>query len=204
MYSGVDNTPRFLKRSRMRHAFNMGMTWTDSNAVDGLMAEDAWPLADESLDGVVLQHSLDMCARPHQLVREAARVLQPSGYLVVVGFNPHSVFGAVKLACTLSSQVPWVCNCVDSRRLRDWLTLLDFRVESVTSVAHLWPLRLLTESASRRFDRVFAGRNWLPANAYILVARKTIPGRTPSRQRRWQLPPGFASNPAIARVKQQD
>ncbi|WP_051219220.1 methyltransferase domain-containing protein [Oceanobacter kriegii] len=200
LYSGIDSTPRFLKRNRMRHAFVMGMPWAKDNHCDARMSDDLWPLADESVEAVILQHSLDMSVRPHQMVREASRVLQSSGYLVIVGWNPYSIFGASKAAMTLSAKLPWIANCVSSNRLEDWLTLLDFRVERVSHIAHLWPLRMITESASRRFDRVAAGHNWLPSNAYILVARKTVAGTTRLKQRRWSLRPDFVPTPAIARL----
>ncbi|MDP2608755.1 class I SAM-dependent methyltransferase [Oceanobacter sp. 1_MG-2023] len=200
LYAGIDNTPRFLKRTRLRHCFRMAPGWARDSGCDARMQDDAWPLADESVDVVVLQHGLDLSARPHQMMREAARVLVPSGYVVVVGFSPMSVFGLLRRGFTLSSRLPWVVNCVSAPRLSDWLTLLDFRVESVTPVAHLWPLRLLSEGASRRFDRVLAGHSWVPANAYIMVARKTVAGVTPIQPRRWLMNPGFGMAVPAARV----
>ncbi len=200
LYTGVDNTPRFLKRARLRHYFRMAPVWAKGIDCDARMQDDAWPLANESVDVVVLQHGLDLSARPHQMIREAARVLVPSGYVVVVGFSPLSVFGVLRRCFTLSTRLPWVVNSVGASRLSDWLTLLDFKVESVTPVAHLWPLRLLSEGSSRRFDRVLAGNPWLPANAYMMVARKTVAGMTPIRPRRWQLNTDFGMAVPAVRV----
>ena len=188
LYSGIDAEPRFLQRSRLQHSFRMGLPWA-RGVVDpqGEMADGAWPFADESLDVVVLQHSLDMSHRPHQMIREAARTVMPNGYLIVVGFNPYSWWGGMRWLRTFSTELPWLTHPVSESRLRDWLLLLDFRVEQVSPVAHAWPLNIISESVSRRIDRVLAGTRWLPANAYVLVARKTVAGLTPIRPRRWQL-----------------
>ena len=70
-------------------------------------------------------------------------------------------------------------------RLQDWRTLLDLRVEYLQHIEHLWPIKLVSEQLSRRFDRVLANRNQFPGNGYLLVARKTIAGITPIRERRW-------------------
>lgn len=201
LYAGIDSTPRFLQRIRLSHPFRMGLPWQRDLECDARMNDDAWPLPNESVDVVVMQHGLDLSARPHQMVREATRVLVPSGYLVVVGFSPISIFGALRMSMAFSTHLPWVVNSVSASRLRDWLTLLDFRIESVVPVAHLWPLKFAPEGVSRRMDRVLAGTRWLPANAYVMVARKTIAGMTPIRPRRWQLPDaGFGMAVPAARM----
>lgn len=197
LYAGIDDTPRFLGHVRLVHTFRMGLAWQRNMAASARMMEDHWPLADESTDVVVLQHALDLSGRPHQMVREAARVLVPSGYMVIVGFAPYSLMGLMRAGMAFSTRMPWVVNSLSAARLKDWLTLLDFRVESVMPVAHVWPLKVAPESVSRRIDRVLAGATWLPANAYILLARKTVAGMTPISPRRWQLPVtdfGFAAS----------
>lgn len=201
MYLGIDDNPLFLQRSRCSHPFRMGLPWQREIPCHARMNDDSWPLPDEALDVVVMQHGLDLTARPHQMIREASRVLVSGGYLVVSGFSPVSLFGVIRTGMAFSTRMPWVVNSVASERLHDWLTLLEFRVESITPVAHLWPLKLAPEHISRRMDRVLAGTRWLPANAYVLVARKTVAGMTPIRPRRWQLPdPGFGMAIPAARV----
>ena len=200
LYAGIDNQPKFLRHGRTKHAFTMGLPWqhgvTESSA---LMKDDAWPFADNSLDVVVLQHCLDMSGRPHQIIREATRSIVPSGYLIVTGFNPYSIWGGVRWLRTFSTRMPWVTNPVSERRLRDWLTLLDFRIEHSNPIAHTWPLTLGSEKISRRTDRVLAGVRWLPATGYILIARKTIAGMTPIRPKRWVLSePAFGMTQPLA------
>jgi len=49
------------------------------------------PLAGASFDAVVIHQVLHYAERPAQVVAEAARVLRPSGRLVVVDFAPHQL-----------------------------------------------------------------------------------------------------------------
>ena len=200
LYAGIDNQPRFLRHGRTQHAFNMALQWQRQDVeAAGIMNDDAWPFADNTLDVVVLQHGLDMSGRPHQIIREAARSIVPSGYLIVTGFNPYSLWGGVCWLRTFSTRMPWITNPVSERRLRDWLTLLDFRIEHSNPIAHTWPLTLGSEKLSRRTDRVLAGVRWLPASGYILIARKTIAGMTPIRPRRWVLSePAFGMTQPLA------
>ncbi|WP_420590954.1 methyltransferase domain-containing protein [Bacterioplanoides sp.] len=185
-YAGIDPEPRFLNGCRCHHRFRIGLPWQNNLVEADVKSRDySWPLADETLDVVVLQHMLDMGRRPHQSIREACRVLVPNGYLVVVGFNPYSLWGANRFLRTFSGELPWISNPVAPGRLQDWLTLLDLRVEYIQHIEHLWPLKLGSERLSRRFDRVLANRNQFPGNGYLLVARKTVAGITPIRERRW-------------------
>lgn len=181
-YTGIDHDPKFLNHSRTQHCFKLGFDWGGGEiSRDAVIEEDAWPIADESLDVVILQHSLDFSRQPHHLLREACRTVVPSGYVLIVGFNPISLWGGWRWLRTFSAQLPWITRPLASSRLIDWLTLLDLKVEQVFHCAHLWPLTLGTDSLSRRVDRVMAGTSWLPANAYLIVARKTVTGITPIR-----------------------
>lgn len=200
-YCGIDQAPRFLEAGRCGHRFRLGLPWQKGLIqAEAWMQEDAWPLADESVDIVVLQHSLDMSRRPHQLIREACRTLVPNGYLVLTGFNPYSPWGGARWLNTFSPELPWVANPVQAARLQDWLVLLDFRVESIQHVAHLWPLPFFSERLARRIDRVAANKRWVPGNGYILIARKTVAGVTPIRERRWfNRSAGFAMPIAATR-----
>ena len=95
----------------------------------------ALPFENNSLDLVVLPHTLEGSADAHQTLREAERVLRPEGRLLITGFNPASLWGIAgrvrgfKHREGLAS--PWasVQDWVGYWRLRDWLHLLSFEVE---------------------------------------------------------------------------
>jgi SAM-dependent methyltransferase len=58
--------------------------WLDSRA---------WPWQADSLDLVVLPHTLERSADPHACLREVERVLIPEGQVLITGLNPMSLWG---------------------------------------------------------------------------------------------------------------
>jgi len=130
------------------------------------------PLATDSMDAVLLHHTLDFTPDSHRLLREATRVLRPGGRLIIVGFNPLSVWGLSK-SLHWSNATPWNARFISRRRLTDWLSLLDFHVESVGYGGYLAPVKHpgilgLAPDFERWFDRL--GN---PAGAfYMIVAGK--------------------------------
>jgi ubiquinone/menaquinone biosynthesis C-methylase UbiE len=53
----------------------------------------ALPFAANSLDLVVLPHTLELSLDPHATLREVERVLVPEGRVVISGLNPASLWG---------------------------------------------------------------------------------------------------------------
>ena len=101
---------------------------------------DALPFDTNSLDLVVLPHALELARDPHLALREVDRVLRPEGRVVIVGFNPGSLWGLrqhwgrLRLRLAPRSQrplfLPRTGEFMRYRRLRDWLRLLSFEVEA--------------------------------------------------------------------------
>lgn len=133
---------------------------------------EALPLGTDSIDAVLLHHALDFTPDSHRLLREATRVLMPGGRLLILGFNPVSLWGISGLM-RWHRQTPWNARFISRRRLTDWLSLLDFHVEKVTYGGFLPPLKhpgLLSHAAG--FERWF-DRLGNPTGAfYLIVASK--------------------------------
>lgn len=89
---------------------------------------DALPLASQSVDLVVLPHVLEFHRDPHQVLREIERVLIPEGQLIVLGFNPLSLWG-LRSRLRRNTQFPWQGNYLSVLRLKDWLKLLGLEPE---------------------------------------------------------------------------
>ncbi len=144
----------------------------------------ALPFAEASLDLVVLPHTLELSIDPHAALREVVRVLVPEGRVVISGLNPASLWGLRQRRARIyqrlggnSLYLPDVGEFIGYRRLRDWLQLLSFEVES----AHFGCYRPAVRSAHwlERFgwmDRL--GDKWWPifGAAYFLVAVKRVHG----------------------------
>lgn len=101
---------------------------------------DALPFATQSLDLVVLPHTLEFARDPHHTLREVERVLMPEGRVIVIGLNPASLWGARQWSGRMAQRLgahgddadlflPRAGDFIGHRRLRDWLRLLGFEVE---------------------------------------------------------------------------
>ncbi|MCW5221152.1 methyltransferase domain-containing protein [Verminephrobacter aporrectodeae subsp. tuberculatae] len=150
-----------------------------------LLAEPvALPFAKASLDLIVLPHTLELSIDPHAALREVERVLVPEGRVVISGLNPASLWGLRQRRAHLyqrlgkgTQYLPGVDEFIAYRRLRDWLRLLSFEVESTRFGCY----RPAVRSAQwlERFgwmDRL--GEKWWPilGAAYFLVAVKRVYG----------------------------
>jgi SAM-dependent methyltransferase len=146
----------------------------------GFVAED-WqlPVASHSVDAALLPHTHERSSEPHQLLRECERVLTGGGRMIVLGFNPWSLVGLRRLL-SRGHWPPGIEQVYSERRLRDWLSLLNF---DVTSVSRYFPT---FADSDRRFRH---GAGWLPGyyGCYLLVAVKRVHAVTPLR-RLWRRP----------------
>ena len=148
---------------------------------------DALPFDANSLDLVVLPHALELARDPHLALREVERVLMPEGRVVIIGFNPSSLWGvrqtisqwcrrfSGRLHC--SHFVPTAGEFLAFRRVRDWLRLLSFEVEAGRFGCYAPPLR--TQKWLTRFAPIETfGDRWWPVfgAVYLVVAVKRVRG----------------------------
>jgi SAM-dependent methyltransferase len=148
---------------------------------------DALPFPNQSLDLVVLPHALELSRDPHLTLREVERVLVPEGRVMILGFNPASMWGlrqrlgrargAVGLGGRDALFLPRAGEFLGYWRLRDWLRLLSFEVEGGRFGCFRPPYasaRWLERSAWMEG----VGERWWPVfgAVYFLVAVKRVRG----------------------------
>lgn len=159
---------------------------TGGEGVGLLAAGEQLPLKSDSIDLVVLPHTLDFAIDPHQVLREAERVLIPEGRVLIIGFNPLSLWGLWRLFLRWRGKVPWCGHFLAYRRIVDWLGLLGFDVEYADVCAFAPPFD--GESWIRRTQGLerLGRRVWpMLAGVYAVRAVKRVstvrPIRTPWR-----------------------
>ncbi|MDX1516092.1 MAG: methyltransferase domain-containing protein [Woeseiaceae bacterium] len=138
------------------------------------------PVESDSIDSVLLPHTLDYSDKPHAILREVDRVLRSDGHLVVLGFRPGGLWGLRRLIPG-AAMPPGDLHLVPDRRLRDWLKLLDMRIHGVTGYFFRWPLSRLKGRASPTWER--RGQRWWPevSACYLVTAQKRVSTLTPVR-----------------------
>lgn len=138
------------------------------------------PFEHNSIDVVLLHHALDFAQSPHQVLREAARVLRPGGYLLNVGFNPMSWWGVYrKLKCNKET-VPWQGHFISPQRMHDWLALLELTEVKVLSDYYRLPFEKESWRQRGRLIEAMTRRCSDHCGAFMLqVARKDVGGAAP-------------------------
>ncbi len=145
----------------------------------------ALPLLSDGIDAVILPHLLERVADPHGVLREAERVLMGEGQVLILGFNPWSLWGLRNLFMRHGTR-PWSGRYISEGRLRDWLALLGFEVVRADRYLFGWPSdRAFVARRNRLLEPI--GRRWWPwlNGAYLIVARKRVLALTP-QPRRWK------------------
>lgn len=97
---------------------------------------DALPFEEQSIDLVILPHTLDLAADPHATLREVTRVLRPEGKVVITCINPASLWGIlqrrVQFAQKFGENAQFLPlgqgSLIGYWRLRDWLRLLNLEI----------------------------------------------------------------------------
>ena len=140
-----------------------------------ILSEDhLLPFPTDSVDIVVLQHSLDLSEHPHQVLREAERILRPGGRLLVFGFNPNSSWGLRRLAGTrLDGLIPWQARFMRSAQVEDWFRLLNLVPEVKRHAVYSLPVvKKSVRKAFKRIEHAMARREWPIGAVYCLRAKK--------------------------------
>lgn len=158
------------------------------------------PVATDCLDMVLLPHTLEFTEDPHQILREVDRILIPEGHVVVLGFNPWSLWMLWHLALGWRGKPPWCGRFIRQGRLNDWMELLGFDVISSQRYFFRPPLANKVVMKRLRFlDRICSRWCSILGAGYIVVARKRVSTLTPigPSWRRAVNPikaPGYAGN----------
>ena len=162
-------------------ALPLAMGPLPGGAVQALCDDGQLPVGTNLMDIAVIHHYMEYSQNPHQLLKEVSRILTPSGYVVIVGFNPHSFLGLRSVFGRFQRQGILHNHPVSAKRIADWLTLLDFTVTDVRYGFYQLPFN--TFSHSRKFNfinRYLNAKQWPLGGFYVLIAKKEVAPLTPT------------------------
>jgi len=100
-----------------------------SAGVDFVTSPDCLGVANDSVDVVLLPHVLESHNDPHGVLREVDRILRSDGQIIILGFNPVSIWGFRHLLSRRRFP-PGIRRLMPEHRLRDWLRLLNYSVDN--------------------------------------------------------------------------
>jgi SAM-dependent methyltransferase len=176
-----------LRTNRMPHQWLASSDPDSASAhtsLDFAAHSEALPFQADSLDLLVMPHSLELSLDAHASLREAHRVLVPEGHLIITGLNPTSLWGWRHKRSKWYQKwgyaglsAPPCEEMIAYWRLRDWLRLLGFEVK--VSRFGCWRPAMDKAKWLQRWswmDRL--GAQWWPilGGAYVVVAVKKVHG----------------------------
>lgn len=143
-------------------------------------------IASDTVDGVILPHTLEFDAEPHQVLREAERILTGEGKLAILGFNPLGFWGLRRLFGTRRF-LPGLQHMLTRQRICDWLNLLGFELLETRNFFYRVPVNhqaILERTAGyEKFGARFGG---FLNGVYLVMAKKCVYSATPPRFARVQ------------------
>lgn len=178
------------RNSRISHQFEMSddpSLWQQPiDASRTAIDADQLPFDNESIDVVVLHHCLEFSAQPHQLLREAKRILMPRGHLIITSFNPYSPWGLYSIFGRFVHPNPiWRRRQLSLGSVKDWLALLEFN--SGPAQPHFYRPPIANSYLLDKMQGMESlagktgGLNW--GGSYTIAAQKDVRPLTPIKSK---------------------
>lgn len=178
----LDGRRWFCEQARAKHGVLLAPQLELGMDANSLIAQpEELPVQSAVIDILVLHHAFEFSENPHQVLREAARVLRPGGTLIMLAFNPYSLLGVHSLLRG-RDHPPFSGRMLTPGRLSDWFRLLQLSPLKTVSCGYQYPI----ENARwrRRLSWLGALIRMLPGqsgNLLMMTARKDVAGMTPLR-----------------------
>jgi SAM-dependent methyltransferase len=153
-----------------------------SSGPDVIGRASALPIVSDSIDAVLLPHTLEFAADPYSIVREVDRVLVAEGQLIVMGFRPWSLWG-LRASASRSGFPPGMRRVLSQGRVQDWLELLGYEVVARRHYLYASPWSHPSAEARPAQDPAAGPCESAAPGAYLLKARKRVYTLTPVRPR---------------------
>lgn len=104
-----------------------GTAWHEAGLIEG--KSYYLPIQTDSIDMVLMPHILEFDANRFQTMREIERVLKPEGEVIIINFNPWSIWLRYQYLWDKKMADSWRGHFIPRKRVIDWLKLLNFEVK---------------------------------------------------------------------------
>ncbi len=152
----------------------------------GIIANvDELPLLYNSIDAIMLIHTLEFSDHPAQLLQEVYQTLAPGGRLLIIGFNPWSLFGMSKWILR-DQGVPWNGKFWSRTQVKSWLINQSYTILFNKTFCFRLP-RQKAPIPSLHLFREALGQLCLPTlgSVYLIAAQKRVYHSTNLQTHRW-------------------
>ncbi len=188
-FSSVLNSS-LLESARIHKKCIINCYYDANNQTDYISEFESLAIKSNSVDTVVLFHTLEFSSEPHQILREVDRVLVAGGKLIIVSFNPFSLFGLWRFFLRLQAIVtkknailPCDTKFIAYYRIKDWLSLLGFSIDEKLMAFVRPPINNAKILQKFSFMEEVGERYWpFISSSFILLATKQMSTLTPVRK----------------------
>ncbi len=122
------------------------------------------PLKSDSVDMIIVPHLLEFDSYRFQTMREIERVLKPEGIVLIMNFNPWSIWIRYQFLWERKWSDSWRGHFIGRSRVLDWLKLLNFEV-TVSSEFYL-------DNVKSMHGKFITNSSALSSTAYAIKAIK--------------------------------
>lgn len=175
---GIPDRPEWVSKSPIPHKI---CVLPDINIMPALGADNLFaefsklPFANGSIDVVLMPHILSYVRDPQEVISEVERILVPEGHLIIIGFNPFSLWGFGRLFMQMKKQAPWCNPYISTFRLRKYLSDFGFELIHLHSFFFRPPVNNDKALKKLLFLETIGRLCWpYPGGAYIFVAKKQL------------------------------
>jgi SAM-dependent methyltransferase len=175
MTLGIPAVVDYLQASPIAHRIHLDINEPQHSVRLDVLAEPGYlPIAGDCIDVVVLPHNIEFQTQPLQVLHEIDRVLIPEGHVVIIGFNPLSLWYLLRSLnirwnkLRFPSLMDWQGHLISAFQLRSWLIELGFEIRSVQYYT---------------FPTTMGKRYLLRGSGYMLLAKKKVSTITPIKPR---------------------
>lgn len=146
---------------------------------------DELPLHPESIDTIVLFHTLEYLTHPKAMLEELHHFIAPNGQLIILGLNPMSLWG-LKNGFRKEQHFPWGARFLPESEIKHWLRTIGYRVV-VSKTFCFWPPLKNPKTLNKLLFMDAIGQICLPwlGGFYMIMAQKRVAKLTPLREDWW-------------------
>jgi len=142
---------------------------------------EALPFLPGSIDIMLLPHVLEFVVDPAWVLAQSYQVLAPEGRILVLGFNPWSLWGLYR--CFQQKSLPWRGHFHSVFAVKQWLKRQGFVLEKVESLFFRPPLTCSEHLQHWLMLEALGRLLWADnGGVYLIVARKRVAPLVPIRE----------------------
>lgn len=178
---GVPTQHQWLSKSPVAHKIFMGSADYSPQEASIIADEHSLPFPEASLDLIFMPHTLEFSECPQEVIQQCAQVLLPEGHLLILAFNPFSLWGLKKLFFKHKS-FPWKGKFFSFTCLKKWLEMESFQICHYQSFFYRPPFETQKWLEKTLFLETLGKLIWpYPGGVYLVIARHKVAGITAIR-----------------------